>query len=144
MHLQNSAFIEAPQDVVWGVTENIERWPEWTPTMSSVERLNDGEFDVGSVALIKQPGLPRSKWVVTAMERGKRFVWECKVCGMRMKATHELSSRDLRTENTLRLEITGIAAALLWPICYFAARRALRLENIGLKKQCEQLVSTPR
>ncbi|MCG8408264.1 MAG: SRPBCC family protein [Phycisphaerales bacterium] len=141
MKFQNSILIRAPQDVVWKVTEDIARWPEWTPTVDTIERLDQGTLDVGSAAYIKQPGLPRSKWVVTEMDRGRRFTWECTVLSIRMRATHALSAHDAGTENTLRLEMAGIAAVLLWPFLYFAAKRALRQENSGLKAHCEQLTN---
>ena len=58
MQLEHSITIPAPQDVAWAVTVDVERWPEWTPTMQSVERLERGPFGVGSTAKIKQPQLP--------------------------------------------------------------------------------------
>ena len=141
MQLQNTILIKAPPDVVWAIVEDVERWPEWTPTMESVERLDDGEFDVGSSTYIKQPGLPRAQWVVTAMDRRRHFTWECRVLGMRMRATHQLSPRDSGTENTLRIEITGVVAILVWPLLFFTVKRALQQENDGLKVRSEQFVS---
>lgn len=141
MKLQNSILIRAPQDVVWKATEDIARWPEWTPTVESMERLDEGTFKVGSAAYIKQPGLPRSKWVVTEMDRGRHFTWECTVLSMRMRATHALSACESGTQNTLRLEMTGVVAVLLWPLLYFAVKRTLQQENSGLKAWCEQLTN---
>ena len=71
MKLGHVIHIDAPPEVVWAVTEDIERWPEWTPTVESAKRLDQGRLDIGSTALLKQPGLPEATWVVTAFLRVK-------------------------------------------------------------------------
>ena len=60
MTLDDTIHIEAPADVVWAVTEDIERWPEWTPTVTSARRLDGGPFGLGSRFRIKQPAQPES------------------------------------------------------------------------------------
>lgn len=142
MKLENEKTIAAAPAVVWGVTVDIEHWPEWTPTVESVVRLDEGPFDVGSTARIKQPGLPEAVWRVTALEVGAGFTWETRVRGMRMVAAHELTPAGEGTKNTLRLEITGVVAVLLWPLIRRSVRRALEQENTGLKAACEAIVNS--
>ena len=36
MEVENTIHIEAPPAIVWAVTVDVERWPEWTPTVESV------------------------------------------------------------------------------------------------------------
>lgn len=139
MMLENVVLIDASQSVVWSVTIDIARWPQWMPTVTTVKRLDAGHLDYGSAALIKQPGLPEAKWVVTAIIPGERFTWETQVLGIRMIATHELATKGTRTQSILRVEMSGIVAQLLWPHIYFAARRSLQRENASLKKRCEAL-----
>ena len=55
-----SVQIAAPPDVVWGVISDIERWPEWTPSMRAVERTNAGPFRIGARARVHQP--PPRQW----------------------------------------------------------------------------------
>lgn len=137
MKAENVIHINVPRSVVWSVTEDIERWPEWTPTVASINRLDGGPFRVGSSALIKQPGLPEARWVVTEMSPGSRFTWETRARGIRMMASHELADSGPGTESLLRLEMSGLVAALLWPLIRSSVRRSLERENSGLKTRSE-------
>ena len=123
------------------LTEDVESWPQWSPTVDSVARIDSGTFDVGSIARIKQPGLPEANWTVTELTRGRRFAWETHIRGIRMKATHELTASEGGTRNVLRFEMSGAIALFLWPIIRNPARRALERENAGLKATCERLNS---
>jgi hypothetical protein len=141
MMLQNVICIDAPQSVVWDVTVDVERWPQWTPTFKSVKRLDEGPFACGSVAQIHQPGLPEAEWVVTAVIPGEQFSWESRILGMRMIATHELSTQGTRTQSVLRVEMSGIGAVLMGPVISYFARRSLQRENACLKAKCEALAT---
>jgi hypothetical protein len=141
MKLENEKTIAALPSVVWGVTVDVERWPEWTPTVESAVRLDGGPFGVGSTARIQQPGLPEAVWRVTAFDAGAGFTWETRVRGMRMIATHQLTPAGDGTKNTLRLKVTGVAAVLLWPLIRRSIRQALEQENTGLKKACEAIAN---
>lgn len=141
MKLENSIHIDAPRETVWSVTEDIDRWSEWTPTVESIQRLDQGSFDVGSTALIKQPGQPEARWIVTSLTRGESFTWESNIRGIRVIATHELASAQNGTRNLLRIELSGFVALLLWPLIRSSVRRSIEQENTGLKKRCESLGS---
>ncbi len=142
MTIENHITIAAPIAKVWAVTEDIERWPNWTPTIEKVTRLDDGFFGAGSSARIKQPGLPEAIWGVTAVDAGQSFTWETRVRGMRMIATHELTPTDMGTQCTLRLTLKGLVAFLLWPMIRSKLVQALQQENDGLKVVCESTVQS--
>lgn len=137
MIIENTIHIEAPPDVVWAVTVDIDRWPEWTPTVTAARRLDEGPFGVGSVARIEQPGQPASDWTVTEHVREERFTWETRRRGLRMVASHQVRGEGSGTSNTLRLRASGWVAVVLWPVLRLAVRRALIQENQGLKTRCE-------
>ncbi len=139
MKFENVTDINAPPEVVWSVTEDVERWPEWSPTMESIQRLDEGPFDVGSAARIKQPGRPPAEWRVTELKRGERFAWETRVRGMRMIGTHEVIPIETGTRSRLRIEITGLPVVLFWPLIFLSGRNSLKRENAGLKARCEKL-----
>lgn len=144
MTLDDTIHIEAPADVVWTVTEDIERWPEWTPTVTTARRLDDGAFGIGSRVRIKQPAQPESEWIVTEYVRGHRFAWTTRRPGLRMTASHEVSPHESGAANVLRVDLSGVAAVALWPMFRIAIRRALTLENRGLKARCEAISASLR
>lgn len=137
MKLESIIFIDAPPDVVWGVTEAVEGWPEWTPTVESVRRIDRGPLDVGSTARLKLPKLPESTWTVTTLIRGARFSWAGRTQGIQMVATHEMEAVGTRTRSLIRIEMSGLVVSLLWPLMRRSARRQLEQENDGLKRWCE-------
>ena len=42
--------IAAPVEEVWAVMTDIERWPEWRPFETGIQRLDDGPLALGSRA----------------------------------------------------------------------------------------------
>lgn len=109
--------IEAPTRPVWEVLFDVARWPEWTPTIKSVERLEDGPFQVGSRAKVRQPRLPQALWQVTEVVDGRGFTWEAKGPGMKTIARHEVVPDGNGSRVTLSIEQAGpmgAVAALIW------------------------------
>lgn len=137
MRVSDAIPIGAPAEVVWAVTVDVERWPEWTPTMTSVSRLDTGPLKLGSIARITQPMQPPSEWVVTELVDGRRFAWETLRWGLHMIATHEIVPEGAGTRNVLHLAAEGAVAWLLRPLLRFAFRRVLARENRGLERRCE-------
>jgi uncharacterized membrane protein len=114
---ETSRHIDAPTERVWEVLHDVARWPEWTPTVDSVERLDAGQFGVGSRAKIEQPRLPRALWEVTEVVDGRSFTWEAKGPGMRTIGRHEVVPDGDGSVVTLSIEQTGpmgAVAALVW------------------------------
>ena len=137
MRVEHSIYIGAPVETVWSVTQDVERWPEWTPTVTSVQLVGERVLRVGATARIKQPLQPESEWLVTDYIPGNRFSWETTRLGLRIVATHELSEEQGGTRNVLTVNATGPVAVLLWPVLRLAMQKALSDENAGLKRHCE-------
>lgn len=141
MTVTHSIHIEAPPAVVWAVTEDVERWPEWTPTVTAVRRLDAGPFGLGSVARLKQPAQPEADWTVTAFTPEEQFTWETRRPGLHIVGTHQMRQEGNGTLNTLRVEASDALAVVLWPLLRLAIGHALRQENHGLKTRCEALAA---
>ena len=139
MTAENTTLIDAPPSAVWRETVDIDRWPEWAPTVTRAQRLDDGPFRLGSRASVKQPAQPQATWTITDLVPGERFSWETSRLGLHMRATHALASEGDGTRNTLRLEATGALATVFGFALRPLIRRALADENHGLKAWCEQL-----
>ena len=79
-----SITIDAPIDVVWSVFADVERWPTWTQSFTSVE-LIDGAMRLGAAARIRQPRLPTVVWKVTKWEPGRSWTWTATAPGLAPK-----------------------------------------------------------
>jgi uncharacterized protein YndB with AHSA1/START domain len=139
-----SVKIEAAPEEVWSILEDVERWPQWTPTMTSVRRLDDGPFRVGSKVRVRQPRLAEATWQVTGLEPGQDFTWESAGPGVRTRAGHRVTGRGNRA-STLILSIHqhGPMAALLRPFIAGMTRRYVDLEAASLKRHCERPTTRP-
>lgn len=114
---ETTRHIDAPVEPVWQVLFDVARWPEWTPTVDRLERLDDGPLEVGSRARIDQPKLPQALWQVTEVVDGRSFTWEAKGPGMRTIGRHEVVPDTTGSTVTLSIEQTGpmgAVAALVW------------------------------
>lgn len=137
MKVENTIHIDAAPATVWAVTEDVERWPDWCPTMTSVRRVDDGPFRPGSSARIRQPGMPEAVWTVIDMEPGSGFAWEARVRGMRMVGRHRMEPDGAGTRSVLTVEMRGVPALFLWPLLRVAVGRAIARENAALRRRCE-------
>ena len=132
--------IQAPLDVVWAVMRDVERWPEWTPTVTSLRLLDRGPLKVGSRAIIRQPKLPPAKWRVTELDDpGARFTWVSQGPGGHVIARHWVEARGAGSRATLSLRFEGILAGLFARLTRELNVRYLALEANGLKQRCEAL-----
>ena len=117
----------------------MERWPEWTASMTSVRRLDDGELRVGSEARVKQPRLLDATWRVTDLEPGSTFTWESRSAGIRSVGRHVITGLgDGRSLVPLTIDQSGPGAVLVRPFVAGLIRRYLAMEAAGLKHGCEE------
>jgi uncharacterized membrane protein len=114
---ETTRHIDSPARPVWDVLFDVAHWSEWTPTIDSVERLDDEPFGVGSRATVRQPKLPRATWEVTEVDDGHSFTWVASGPGMKTIARHEVVPDARGCKVTLSIEQTGpvgAVAATIW------------------------------
>jgi hypothetical protein len=142
MRWTDSILIDAPTDLVWLLTTDITGWHAYTPTVQSVERLDDGALRVGSRARIKQPGQRPAVWTVTRLDDVcHEFRWQTHRRGLSIIGSHRVHAEGAGCSNTLELEATGPLARPFALLVGPLLRRALRTENTGLKTEAQRLRS---
>jgi uncharacterized protein YndB with AHSA1/START domain len=129
--------IPAPAARVWEVMSDIDRWHEWTPSVTSVRRLGGAPLAVGSRALIRQPKFPPAVWKVTAIEPGRSFTWVSSAPGLRVIAHHWVEPLAGGSRATLSLELQGIFGGLFGGMTKDITHRYLAFEAAGLKARSE-------
>jgi len=129
--------IDAPPDTVWAVMSDVERWHEWTASITSVRRLDHGPLVVGSKAHVRQPKLRPAEFVVTDVVPKREFTWVTRSPGIGATARHAVTPIGDRTLATLSVRFEGLFSG---PIAWMFGRLTseyLALEAAGLKKRSE-------
>jgi uncharacterized protein YndB with AHSA1/START domain len=137
MKVREMVQIAAEPTAVWAVLMDVERWPEWTDSITRIARESTGPLEMGSRVVIAQPRLPTTPWVVTALEPGRSFTWEATAPGARTVATHVIEPTDAGCTVTLGIDSSGWASVLLRPLLGGITRRYVAMEAAGLKQRVE-------
>jgi uncharacterized protein YndB with AHSA1/START domain len=143
MNFDDSVEIGAPAADVWRVFTDVERWPEWTASMRSVEIVRGSGVEQGARVRIRQPRLPVMTWEVSEVEPGVSWSWVARSPGVVTVARHRVSATDAggaRVEQAIeqRGPLAGIAGLLTGRL----TRRYLAIEGAGLKQRCEATART--
>ncbi|HEY7769356.1 SRPBCC family protein [Longimicrobium sp.] len=142
MQFTITSEVEAPPDVVFAVLSEVERWHEWTPTVTRVERLGDAgaPLAVGGRLRIVQPKVPPAEWTVTALEPGRGFRIVSRSPGATVEANHwaEPMSGGHRSRVTLSVTFGGFLGRIIGWVMRGLSERYLAQEAAGLKRRCEE------
>jgi uncharacterized membrane protein len=131
--------IDAPPALVWDVFTDVERWPEWTASVTRIVALDGPGLAVGKRFEIKQPRMPKLVWQVTEVLTGTSWTWVQRSPGGSTLAHHDVvAAADGRTLVRQRLDQRGPAGALVGRLMRGMTKRYLELEAQGLKKCSEQ------
>jgi uncharacterized membrane protein len=140
MFTEDSIEIDAPAQLVWEVFSDVERWPEWTESVTSLVGLDGSNLAVGKRFSIKQPGMSKLTWKVTEIDPGLSWTWAQRAPGVAVTARHHVIAQpDGRTLVRQELEQRGMAGALVGRMMLKKTKRFLELEAQGLKTRSEQI-----
>lgn len=143
MRWEHAQTIDAPAERVWAVTVDVDGLPSVTPTVTSVERLDQGTLTVGSRVRLKQPRQSAAVWTVTELDEGRSFVWQTKRLGMTMIGIHAIEELDASScRNILALELTGWGSRLLGALIGKSVHTAIATESAGFKATAEGSVAS--
>jgi uncharacterized membrane protein len=140
MFNEDSVEIEAPAQLVWDVFSNVEHWPDWTASVTSLTGLDGPALAVGKRFTIKQPGMAKLVWTVTEIDPGSSWTWVQRAPGSLVTARHEVIAQPGgRTLVRQQLDQGGALGALVGRLMVKKTKRFLELEAQGLKARSEQL-----
>ena len=138
MELSVTVDIQATTDLVWRVLCDVERWPDWTPSVTTIQRLSAGPLIVGSRARVRQPKLLPSTWRVTELKENCSFTWVTAIPGACMIAGHRVEPHAGGSRVTLSIEFGGIFGPLLGRLTRSLTERYIQMEASGLKVRSEE------
>ena len=129
--------IRATPERIWAVLSDVERWHEWTASISRVRLYTGSPLEVGSRAVVKQPRFPAAQWLVTDVEPGRGFVWVSIGPGLTVTARHLIEPFADGCRVTLSLEYAGFMSGLILRLTRGITMRYVDLEAEGLKARSE-------
>lgn len=139
MDITVEVAIAAPAEEVWDTLMDVEGWPRWTASVTSVTQLGEAPLRVGSRVKIKQPRMSALTWEVTELSPKATFTWVARSPGVRTVARHHLVPGPDGTLLTLILEQRGPLAGLIRLLTNAQTRRYLTMEANGIKAHCEHV-----
>ncbi len=137
MRIEERVEIAAAPERIWAVMADVERWHEWTRSITRIEPAGERVQAPGGRWRIAQPGLPPAVWRITAWEPGAGFTWENLSPGMRSVAEHRIVPGTGGCTVRLVLDQTGMLSWLAALLFGKVARRYVKMEADGLKRRCE-------
>ena len=115
MRFGSSVWIDAPPETVFALVDDLERWPEWIPSIEAIEKLSEGPLQEGSrIAVTAKFGLRvKLPMTITEFVPGKRGVLEGRVLGTRMVRYYDFEAAGGGTKLTAGGEVSGLLAPLV-------------------------------
>ncbi|WP_344577492.1 SRPBCC family protein [Nonomuraea roseoviolacea] len=137
--MRTSTTIAAPVSAVWTVLLDIERWPDWTGTVTTARWLDPGPTRPGRRARLTQPRLGGAEWEITELDQERSFTWARRSAGVTTVGGHLLSaSPEGGTILTLSIDHSGPLAGVVRLLTDRLTRRYIDAEAHGLKAYCER------
>jgi uncharacterized membrane protein len=124
-------------DVIWSVLMDLERWPEWTRSMTSVKRLDSGKLGIGSQVRIQQPKLKALTWRVSEFVEGRIFAWDGQTPGLFIRAHHEVQPSGSGAIVILTISQVGWLAPVVNLFYGKLTKDYMEMEAQGLKRRSE-------
>ena len=137
-HFETTIDIAAPPERVWEVMSDLERWPEWTQSMSRVERLNDRPAGVGSRVRVKQPRLAAAVFDITSWNPPRGFDWVARNPLVTAVARHDIAPSAGGSRVTLSVTFSGPLGGVIAWVYGSLTQRYVQMEAEGLRRRAEQ------
>jgi hypothetical protein len=134
--------IDASPDVVFAVMTDMDRWHEWTPTVTRVDFLDGSAPPLalnGRIRIV-QPKVPPAEWTVTALEPGRGFRITSHSPGATVVANHwiEPLSDGRQSRVTLSVTFSGWLGSIIGRLMRGLNERYIAQEAAGMKRRSEE------
>jgi uncharacterized membrane protein len=140
MFTEDSVAIDAPAQLVWKIFSDVEHWPDWTESVTSLSGHDGSDLAVGKQFSIKQPGMAKLVWKVTEIDVGSSWTWVQRSPGVNVSARHwVIPQPGGGTLVRQQLEQRGVVGALVGRMMLKKTKRFLAQEAQGLKVRSEQV-----
>lgn len=134
---EETVEVDADPQRVWQVLVDVESWPEWTPSMTTVEMVTPRPLGPGSRVAVKQPRLARVEMTVDRYVEGRSFAWSSRTKGLHTVGDHVVEPTPTGSRVTLTLTQSGPLAGIVRLAYGRMIRRYVHLETTGLKRRAE-------
>jgi uncharacterized membrane protein len=135
--LSTSIHVAAAPARVWSVMMDLEHWPVWTPTVTSIRRLDEGPLRPGARVRIRQPRLLPTTWTTTEVHPDARFTWESRGTGLTIVASHAVEAAPGGSRVTLTLRFDGLLGRFAAATMRGLSQAYIETEAAGLKRRSE-------
>jgi uncharacterized membrane protein len=130
--------IAAPPDRVWSIMRDVDQWPSWTPSVTSVARLDSAPLAAGSRVRIRQPKFPPAVWKVeTLSDADRSFTWVSSAPGLRVTGRHSVEPDGSGSIAKLGIEFDGFFGPLWARATRTLTEQYVNMEAQGLKARSE-------
>ncbi len=143
MRHETSISVNTTPERAWEVMKDVERWPEWTPSMSKVELLQPGEVQVSAKVRITQPKFPSAVWTVTKVEPNRYLEWRSTSPILTSTGEHRVDPEGEGCRLTLAIDQTGLLVPVLKLFYEKTILEYLDMEAKGFKARAESGVPSP-
>lgn len=129
--------IEASVERVWQVIAEVQRWPEWTESVTRVELLDTAPLAVGARVRILQPKLQPAVWTITEWQPNRQFVWVSHNPGLTAVAYHCIEPNATGCTLILQVQYQGLLGGVVGFFARDLTQKYMALEANGAKARSE-------
>ena len=91
MEYTTTVSVHASAEQAWTTLAALRDWPQWTPTVESLQTASDRP-EIGQQVAMKQPGRRVAHYTIDVVEPGRRFRWGSDRRGVRQSADHAVTA----------------------------------------------------
>lgn len=138
MSLVRSFHIDATPADAWAVLTDIERWPEWTDTITRMSAEAGAPLGIGARVHVESPDGRKTEWTVTEFDEPRSLTWQMRpAAGVIVSSGHTIVPEGDGARVTFVVSTRGWVGRILAPLVDRQLRPNLESEVAGFKMRAE-------